>query len=621
MTSSPTTNSNILPPSASPTIASSTSSKNEQQTESNKTSQQPTPAPVKPPVTTTTTSDASDSRCISTLLSCIPVIEKNGTVATAWAALLTLNIVVSVCFLVPFRIGFYIRDWPTWIGPDIACDLIFLLNMAVQMRTSFEQDGEEIRDPRKIEDAYIGWNLVRDVLGILPLEIISLAFSSRYEPGFRANRLVFVALLPDLFERWERLTTIKPSIIRIGKSIFVVFFCTHIMGCIFHLISLLEGDSALETFTGTTGLNQLTLVDRYFRSVYWSFVTMTGYNNTNPNTLAEAVFSFCVTLMGISLFATIIGSVGSLVTNLDSSKLYFRQKLDSINEYMSYKQIPENLQNEVRNYFLYLWKSGKGLDKNQALDQLPQYLKHKMNMFLNSGVIRRVPMFEEWKDDKNFITDIVKNLSSRIYLPRAVIVCEGDIGNEMYFISHGEVNVISHDGLSVAWTFKDGDFFGEIAILLDAKRTATIVARTYCDMSILTKDAFRKVLRRFPQVAAGIKQIAEERLAKAKEQNKSVPPPLPTSATDNHDGGKIQNLVKALKEKNNNNQHDEGQDNSNSKGIIGVGVGANTNPLSAEAATMHNNSDNNISVQNSGGENANRPLVSPREGEVEEIHQ
>lgn len=288
---------------------------------------------------------------------------------------------------------------------------------------------------------------------------------------------------------------------------------------------------------------------------------MTGYNNTNPNTLAEAIFSFFVTLMGISLFATIIGSVGSLVTNLDSSKLYFRQKLDSINEYMSYKQIPEELQNEVRNYFLYLWKSGKGLDKNQALDQLPQYLKHKMNMFLNSDVVSRVTLFEKWKNDENFLQEIVKNLTTRIYLPRAVVVCEGDIGTEMYFVSHGELNVISSCGTKVVWTFKDGDYFGEIAILLDAKRTATIVARTYCDMSILTKEAFKKVLRRFPEIADGMKVTAEDRLAKLKQQSSSAPGAENDHDDDKNGGQHHNNAVN----KNEDDQHENSKNNNSTK--------------------------------------------------------
>eukprot|EP00744_Colponema_vietnamica_P011795 GILI01016569.1.p1 GENE.GILI01016569.1~~GILI01016569.1.p1 ORF type:complete len:157 (-),score=37.13 GILI01016569.1:251-688(-) len=68
----------------------------------------------------------------------------------------------------------------------------------------------------------------------------------------------------------------------------------------------------------------------------------------------------------------------------------------------------------------------------------------------------------------------------------------------------------------------DGGFFGEIALIYETKRTATIVARTYCDMFILTKDDFDDVKEKFPlQVAAIEEEAAERKRAnQLKEQEK-----------------------------------------------------------------------------------------------------
>jgi CRP-like cAMP-binding protein len=343
------------------------------------------------------------------------------------------------------------------------------------------------------------------------------AVVGHYEPSFLAGRLLRVGHLVSYFLAWERVSSLKPSIIRIVKSIFVVIFLAHFIGCIFQLIILLEGDAAKPAFTGSVGILEKSLPSRYIRSFYWSFVTMTGYNNTDPQTQTETIFSIFVTLIGISLFATIIGTVGSLVTNLDSSKLYFRQKMDGINDYMRYKKIPAELQEEVRSYFMYLWKSGKGLDKNKVLDDLPPYLKNKMSTFLNSELIKKVPLFASSKDDTEFITEVVKCLRSRICLPNSFVVRKGEIGTEMYFVSRGELNVINDQHMVVA-TLKDGTFFGEIAIMYDTKRTASIVARTYCDMFVLTKDDFKKVLRKFPTSSREVQEIAKTRYQQTSSQ-------------------------------------------------------------------------------------------------------
>eukprot|EP00756_Hemistasia_phaeocysticola_P016787 Hpha_TRINITY_DN15498_c2_g12::TRINITY_DN15498_c2_g12_i1::g.173097::m.173097/K04950/CNGA3; cyclic nucleotide gated channel alpha 3 len=423
--------------------------------------------------------------------------------------ILIFSTVVFIGIVVPLRMGFLIKEWQRWLPVDILIDILLGLDIVVCTMTTFEIDGEVIKDRQEILHHYLrGW-FAADILSVFPFEAIALVTKS-YHPAYRANRLIRMGRLTYYFSQWEKVTSLKPSVIRIFKSTFVILFLAHFIGCAFFLVILIEGDTAKVDFTGTENILNRSLGSKYIRAFYWSFVTMTGYNNTNPHTQLETIFSIFVTMVGISLFATIIGTVGSLVTNLDSSALYFRQKMDGINDYMKYKRIPQDLQNEVRNYYTYLWKSGKGLDKNKVLDDLPPYLKNKMSVILNSEIIKKVPLFQQCKDDTEFINEIVKCLKPRVCLPNSFVVRKGEVGTEMFFISRGELNVVSDDD-KVVFTLKDGGFFGEIALLYDTKRTASIVARTYCDMFVLTKEDFKKVMKKFPTQSKGIKEIAKER--------------------------------------------------------------------------------------------------------------
>jgi glucose-6-phosphate 1-dehydrogenase len=91
-----------------------------------------------------------------------------------------------------------------------------------------------------------------------------------------------------------------------------------------------------------------------------------------------------------------------------------------------------------------------------------------------------------------------------------MIVRKGDVANEMYFICRGEVDVIDARGKVVS-TLKDGGFFGEIGVLMTSTRTASVRAKTLCDLFVLSKADFSRILKDYPQFAENMMQVAKER--------------------------------------------------------------------------------------------------------------
>jgi CRP-like cAMP-binding protein len=72
------------------------------------------------------------------------------------------------------------------------------------------------------------------------------------------------------------------------------------------------------------------------------------------------------------------------------------------------------------------------------------------------------------------------------------------------------VEVIDGSGTVIS-TLKDGDFFGEIGLLMSVPRTATVRAKTLCDMFILHRSDFVHILRDHPQFAETLTRVARER--------------------------------------------------------------------------------------------------------------
>ena len=93
-----------------------------------------------------------------------------------------------------------------------------------------------------------------------------------------------------------------------------------------------------------------------------------------------------------------------------------------------------------------------------------------------------------------------------------LLIREGDLGAEMYFVCRGQVAAYDKTGKLLA-TREDGDLFGELALLYQKPRTASVRALTPCDLIVLTKSDFDHVLQDYPAFATKLHEEATRRYA------------------------------------------------------------------------------------------------------------
>lgn len=91
-------------------------------------------------------------------------------------------------------------------------------------------------------------------------------------------------------------------------------------------------------------------------------------------------------------------------------------------------------------------------------------------------------------------------LGSARYEPGQTIVREGDVGRSLFVIRSGEVEVVKAtvDGPVVVATLRDGDHFGEAAVFRNARRNASVVARTAVELLVLRREAVHALDRSLP---------------------------------------------------------------------------------------------------------------------------
>ena len=87
---------------------------------------------------------------------------------------------------------------------------------------------------------------------------------------------------------------------------------------------------------------------------------------------------------------------------------------------------------------------------------------------------------------------------------------EGAAGSEFFVIVDGEV-AVTKDGADVR-SMGPGDFFGEISLLEDRPRTATVTAKTPLRFFVLTRQNFRTLLGKQPELEEKVTGALEERL-------------------------------------------------------------------------------------------------------------
>ncbi|KAI1138087.1 RNI-like protein [Hypoxylon sp. FL0543] len=124
--------------------------------------------------------------------------------------------------------------------------------------------------------------------------------------------------------------------------------------------------------------------------------------------------------------------------------------------------------------------------------------------------MRSFPLFMSAPEE--FLVAIGKHLRPQVHSAHDHILTEGDEAKAMYWLVRGVVGVTSRDGEAVYAELKPGAFFGEIGVLMDMPRTATIIARSKCLLLVLKKEDLQRELPRFPDMEKAIREEAHERL-------------------------------------------------------------------------------------------------------------
>ena len=123
-------------------------------------------------------------------------------------------------------------------------------------------------------------------------------------------------------------------------------------------------------------------------------------------------------------------------------------------------------------------------------------------------LLKKVPLFADCS--KAELRELAKSADELDLREGTILTREGRPGREFFVLIDGTVKV-TQDGKKVA-ELRGGDWLGEIALLTDKPRTATVTATSTVDVLVITDRRFRNVVESMPSIAIKVLGRVSERL-------------------------------------------------------------------------------------------------------------
>ncbi|XP_020080387.1 cyclic nucleotide-gated ion channel 17-like [Ananas comosus] len=262
-------------------------------------------------------------------------------------------------------------------------------------------------------------------------------------------------------------------------------------------------------------------VKKYFYSFWWGLQNLSCYGQTLivSTFIGETLYAICLAVVGLVLFAHLIGNVQTYLQSITVRVEEWRLKQRDTEEWMRHRQLPHELRERVRRFVQYKWLATRGVDEESILKSLPADLRRDIQRHLCLDLVRRVPFFSQM--DGQLLDAICERLVSSLSTEGTYIVREGDPVTEMLFIIRGKLESSTTNGGRTGFfnsiALKPGDFCGEelLGWALLPKSTTNLPSSTRTVKALVEVEAFALRAEDLKFVATQFRRLHSKKLQHA----------------------------------------------------------------------------------------------------------
>ncbi|XP_047317204.1 protein CNGC15b [Impatiens glandulifera] len=218
-------------------------------------------------------------------------------------------------------------------------------------------------------------------------------------------------------------------------------------------------DSVIESITSVS------FFDKYFYCLWWGLKNLSSLGQTLSTStyVGEIMFAIVVAIMGLVLFALLIGNMQRYLQSSTVRLEEWRIRRTDTEQWMRHRQLPQELRLSVRKYEQYKWVATRGVDEEMLLKGLPMDLRRDIKRHICLDLVRRVPLFGQM--DEQMLDAICERLKPALCTDGTSLTREGDPVNEMLFIIRGHLDSYTTNGGRTGFfntcRIGPGDFCGE----------------------------------------------------------------------------------------------------------------------------------------------------------------
>ncbi|XP_063240491.1 cyclic nucleotide-gated cation channel beta-1-like isoform X2 [Bacillus rossius redtenbacheri] len=429
-------------------------------------------------------------------------INPEGRGYMAWLMAVSAAFVYN-CWVIPLRSTFCRHSGGgAWLAADCLADAVYLLDAAlVQPRLMYMRDGFWVGDPELTARRCVArLQFKMDVLSLLPTDLLYLKYGADMVV-FRLPRMLKVHAFWEMFDRMAAALR-QSSVVRLSRSVSYVIYVIHLNACGYYLFSVWREDGTSNWVFSGKGTP-------YLQCFYFAIKTTTAMGrNPKPDTLLETIFMNISWLVGVFMFAILIGQVREQVLESARLRTEYRKVVDGTLEYMRRLSVASKLQDRVKLWLNFTMEQQHSLDESAILNMISSKLQMDIAINVHINTLTKMQIFKDC--DAALLRDLVPQLKRVLFLPGDYVCRKGEVGKEMYIVKTGVLQVM--EGEEVIATLSEGSVFGEISLLAlgcGNRRTADVRSLGFSNLFILNKHDFNETIANYPDAQELLQKRAE----------------------------------------------------------------------------------------------------------------